>query len=183
MNKQRFNLSERFNNKGYGFKGGAASQITAIDQFGNLITGADILEVEYEKTSSTTWATKFFEVDIDVDAFYKVIDKDYVYVYAIQDKEYKIYDLSIRSEKAKIFEIMENTLGVTTVEITAENADIIATETEDTYSLKMVKFSYDTLADIKTIDGRKYNSATKEWIIPKDQKDNLLKLGYKIYFK
>lgn len=183
MNKQRFNLSERFNNKGYGFKGGAASKIDGIDQFGNLITGADILDVEYERTSKTTWATKYFEVDMDVDAFYRVVDKDYVYIYAIQNKEYKIYDLSIRKEKAEIMEIMTNTLGVTTVEITEENADIIATETGDTYSLKMVKFSYDILGDIKTIDGRKYNSTTKEWIIGKDQKDNLIKLGYKIYFK
>ena len=183
MNKQRFELSQRFNNKYYGFKGGAADVITGIDQFGKLILGRDILDVEYERTSSTTWATKYFEVDMDTDGFYRVEDRDRVYIYEIKNKDYKVYALGNRDERAEIFEIMENTLGVTNVEITEDNADIIATESEDVYSLKMVKFSYDTLNDIKTIDGRKYNPTTKEWIISKEQKENLIKLGYKIFFK
>lgn len=183
MNKQRFELTERFNNKYYGFRGGAADVITGIDQFGKLILGDDILDIEYERTSRTTWATKYFEVDMDVDGFYRVEDRDRVYIYAIRNKDYKIYALSNVDERDEIFEIIKNALGVTNVEITENNADIIATESEDVYSLKMTKFSYDTLADIKTIDGRKYNPTNKEWIISKEQKESLLELGYKVFFK
>ena len=183
MNKQRFELTERFNNKYYGFRGGGADVITGIDQYGKLILGRDILDVEYERTSKTTWATKYFEVDMDTDGFYRVEDRDRVYIYEIKNKDYKVYALGNRDERDEIFEIIKNTFGVTNVEITEENADIIATESDDVYSLKMVKFSYDTLADIKTLEGRKYNPVNKEWIISKEQKESLLGLGYKIFFK
>lgn len=182
MTKKRFELTQRFNNKFYGFKGGEAYEIKGIDQFGKLILGKDILDIEYENTSKTTWATKYFEVDMSIDAFYKVVDKNEGYIYQIENGEYKIFATYKKAERAEIFEIMKDKLGITNLDITEDNAEIVATVSEDTYSLRMTKFSYDILADIKGLTGRKYNPINKEWIVSKEYKEEIDSLGLKIFY-
>lgn len=183
MNIKRFDLTQRFNSRYYGLGGGSAREIKGIDQYDKLIFGATILEVEYERTSKTTWATKYFEIDMDVNGFYQIEDREQLYIYEVKDGDVEITAIYNENDRAKMFEKIKNVLGITVVEVTEDNAEIIATELENTYSLKMTTFSYDVLDDIKSIEGRKYDPANKEWIITKEQKESLLNLNYKVFFK
>ena len=182
MNKKIITLEQNFNNKYYGLKGGAANPILGVDQFGKMILSESILQTKYNKSTRTLWATKYFEVDMDNDGFYKVIDKDVEYVFEVKNGEIIEHKLTTNN-KIEICNKIKQMLGEVEVEITEKNADIVATETEDSYRLKMPVFSWKVLADIKTIEGRKYDPSSKEWIITKEQKDSLIELGYTIIFK